>query len=311
MRTIIITNTSDVTKQWLGYELIPGEASRISNEAGARMVTDDVCLKSLVNGEMTVSDGSVVFTPAKALSYLRGDITSVRITQTSDIGDQKVWVHQSPKPESKSNQMYAVWAGASDDLVTGEIGAKGHIAIQNEVGVPHKIEDYHFVEDAGGIYIHEAYFMWADAGFGDCFSVEVHAIPSVLQTQANLDLVLAGERVAMAPGGAGTGTHGFASNPVLVPNGSNSGHWNYSSEEGLTPNMSATGDYDIRTVDTHVHTFMNQIPVYGTCQGYQVFKSHDSARLPVGYYFRVKTHNASNTEWKLFLVASLFRSRTV
>lgn len=307
----ILKNTSAETKQWLGFELPPFTNLEVSTESSIQLSKVDQVVADIGSGELVVNDGIKDLSPVSALAHLRGDSKEVTIAQTSELGSKKIWVHESPKPEIDGRQFYAVWSGVSDDMVNRVISGGEPLIVRNQVGQPTAYKDFEFLHEYGDVYIHEAYFMWANAGIGDNFSAEIHTKPTKLQTMVNLNLVVDNHCVKFAPGGPGTGTHGFAAPPVLIKRVDFSGNWDYSAEHGLTPNMEGRGFFDIFDIGVHVNTFLNTIPVFGTTNIYNVFESNDTAWLPPGYFIRVNCNNVSNSEWTLFIVAALFRETTV
>lgn len=229
--------------------------------------------------------------------------------QLSEIGDKKLWVHDSSQPVISGKQLYTLWSGAMDDISGGNIGDGAATAITTAIGTPTETLDVTFIHDQGYIYVHEVYAMWADAGIGDNFSIIIKAAATALQTSTSLDLEITSNVVKFAVGGAGTGTHGFGGSPVLVSNVAVTGDWDYDGIT-LTPNTGA-GAYTIHDVIVPVQRYLNKIPVYGNSNGYTRFSSFDTSRLPPGYYATIDVNNASDAVWHLFLLMVIYRENTL
>lgn len=246
-----------------------------------------------------------------------GEIQVDMTSKTSEIGSKKLWVHNSAKPEITGKQFFAHYTGCGDNLEDKTIGTGEHLLFELEPGIPKVVKRIEFVTggEHGDVYVHEAYANWANAGFGDWFTVCVYAKGTPLQTATDLDLVLEthdhGNWVRPAPGGPGTGTHGFAGTPIIVERQLYDGYWDYSSETGLVPNYDGKGCFNISDVDVKVNEFMNHIPLMGSSNGFTRFESDDTAWIPPGYYINVSATNNSNTSWKLVMAMTVFREKTV
>jgi hypothetical protein len=238
-------------------------------------------------------------------------------SKVSEVGSKKLWVHESPKPEIEGKQFYAYYTGSGDNVNNGTIGDGPRLIFNMQPGTLIETIKVEFVNtmEFGDTYIHEAYAMWKDAGLGDCLCVSVWASPTQLQTIANKDLVLVpfngGNFVTYSQGGPGTGTHGFAANPVLIKAVHKDGYWDYSSANGLVPNFAKTGGFNIMDVPYKANEFINQVPLLGTTNGFNKIDSSDTAWIAPGYYLEVDLHNHSDTAWQAVLFMTMFRERTV
>lgn len=260
-----------------------------------RIITDaSAAIKTNESGELEVNMGS----------------------KQSEVGDKKLWVHESPKPEFEGKQFFAYYTSRGDDIENRHIGKGENLEFVMEPGTNSMTKRIEFIDDPafGRTYIHEAYAQWNDAKLGDHFCVCVYSKATQLQTVLNKDLVLesftSGNKIVMAPGGPGTGTHGFAATPILVKSHLFTGAWDYSSEGGLVPNMERTGGFDIYDVDMKSNEFMNRIPLLGTSSNFARLESKDTAWIPPGYYIEVEAHNVSNSSWQLTMLMTMFRERT-
>lgn len=245
--------------------------------------------------------------------------------------DTKLAVHSSSKPEPKGYITYAVWAGAGDDPNAAEASdslGNGELLVfemTTQTGSPINTEvtkDIWFDPRHGRVWIHEAYIKFEGAGIGDYLTADVMAPGTQLQQVANLDLVVDGEGwISYAPGGPGTGTHGFAATPVLLPREfSKDGDWDWDGTNltpnfgpGGSPNPGPNGGYKMNINAMSVHRYFNKIPLNGTVHNYFTMSSDETAELPVdlGFFIRVRVNNVSNGNWTLSCIMEIFRERTI
>ena len=229
----------------------------------------------------------------------------------SDLEGDSLAVHPSYKPRIADGTTYAVWTGAGDDVVNHVLGEGELLHFDMVVDEATKVKDIKFDHaNFGRVWIHEAYLKFANAGEGDFVTADVMATATVIQTSVNLDLILNGDLIEYAPGGPGTGTHGFGGSPTLIPRTfSQDGDWDFDGAN-LTPNFGGTGGYRISTVDTSVHRYVNKIPLFGECP-YFSMSSDETAELLPGYFLRATVTNGSNTAWHLSIIMEIYRERTV
>jgi len=195
----------------------------------------------------------------------------------------KLAVQSSAKP-LQTQQTYAVWAGGGDDTVNHALGGGSLFDFNLAPGIAEQAIDAKFDTLHGKIWINEGYMKYESAGAGDHLSAHIISPASVLQTVANLDLVIVSNKIKHSSGGAGTGTHGFAATPVLVPRSfSLDGDWNYDGTS-LTPNFAGTGAYQMFNIEKIIHTYINKIPLRGTINNYISLSSQDTALLPAPYF---------------------------
>lgn len=236
------------------------------------------------------------------------DYVAVSTLPISDVN--KLAVHASPKPLT-DNVNYVVWTGAGDNIGSGQVGDGDILVFEMTPGVAEVIKDVRFDPIHGKVWIHEGFVMWANAGIGDNISSVIMGEASPLQTFANLDLVIDENHwVKPAPGGPGTGTHGFAGTPTLIPRTfSMDGDWDYDGVS-LLPNTSGTGAYRISDIEQCIHKYINKIPLYGTATTYVPFTSDDTSYIPPGFFVRIKCVNFSDSSWTANVFMEIYRERT-
>lgn len=257
---------------------------------------------------------AVVLAHVKPEEYIAA--SALPYSELDDTNNRKLAVHPSYKP-AIDGTTYAVWTGCGDYIdplgVDPSILGGGELLHFDMVPeTPVNTIDIKFDHAAfGRIWIHEAYLKFSGGGNGDYVSSDIMASgANVIDHTVSLDLILVGDLVKYAPGGPGTGTHGFASTPTLLPRTfSHDGSWNYDGVS-LTPNMDDTGDYHISTVEQSVHRYVNKIPTYGECP-YFSMSSDETAEINNGYFIRADVHNVSNTAWHLSVIMEIYRERTI
>lgn len=282
------------------------------NKYRVRCTTDNKYEEVWAKQEPTVCPVNAAHTIDASLTTI---IDSVKETfPISPLGN-KLDVHSNYKPELPGETIYAVWTGTGDDMAGGKVGEGPKLALHMTVGSAEESVIMEFHPDNGRIWIHEGYIQFTGAGFGDYLTAEIRSNATVLQTSANLDLVLAGSGnwVLPAPGGPGTGTHGFAdANIALIPRTfTKDGEWDFDPVNGLQPNAGSphTGQYRIATSKKVVHKFINEIPLFGTTS-YTVFSSDETIELPANYHIRLRVFNVSDTDWHLSAFIECYRQRT-
>lgn len=229
---------------------------------------------------------------------------------TSEIGT-KIWVHSSSKPQLPDRMFFIQWVGAGDDA-NGQIGGGDLLHFHLTPGTSSIYKDAKFYDGNGLVFIHEGYCSYNNAGHGDYLDVSVWAEGSPLQTVTNLDLIVdADGEVKYSPLGPGTGTHGFAAEPILVGRRFlKLGNWDYDPINGLRPNFTKTGEFDIYASDQEVHKLVCKLPVTGTSNGLTRLVSEDTTQLPNGYFLRITATNTSNTEWNANVLLTVYREKT-
>jgi len=305
-----VRNASGSEGTWAGETLADGETFDIIGENNLQVWRGDGdVMLSVAQGNLIVNNGSEdILNVTDAWRYLSGDTLP-----KSKLDNTKVAVHSSPKPDISGITTYAVWTGAGDDPATGDIGEGDLLHFESEVGVAEKIIDVHFSPVHGRIWLHEGYVKFNGAGIGDNMSAEVIATATPLQQSVALDLVVTDNWITFAPGGPGTGTHGFADPTKISLVGrtfSKDGDWDYDGVD-LTPNFAGNGEYKISDIDRIAHRFINKIPCYDTASNYFTMSSDETSELPANYFLRVKQNNVSNTVWHASIIIEIYRQRTM
>lgn len=225
------------------------------------------------------------------------------------ITGQKLQIHESSRPDNPEKKYTTVWTGAGDDIAGGILGGGTPLRITTTAGTLDSSVDIEFDPLWGEVWVHEGYFQWTGAGTGDYITASVYAKPTPLQTSTDLDYEKDGTRIKLATGGPGTGTHGFAGNPVLVPNDAGTGYWDYTTT--LVPNLTTTGKIDLFDKEIEVSRFINMLPMFGSSSSYIRLQSADSSRLLPDYILRVNAHNASDTIWDVWCIITIYREMDI
>lgn len=323
-RIVRIKNASGSGGTWCGATIAADEYINLTDDDIACMKNSNVMFTAIGAGDIIVNKGADtvddIADVTEAWNWLIGETMPY-----SRHLEGKLAVHSSSKPEPPGSATYAVWAGAGDDITQAEAAdsiGTGDLLVFNMnydagfagPGTNIVTKDVKFDPRHGRVWIHEAYLKFENGGLPDYLTSDIMAPATPLQQAVNLDLVVDGDGwVTFAPGGVGTGTHGFGGNPSLLPRTySQDGDWDWDGAN-LTPNLTQTGGYRINSNEMSVHRYFNKIPLYGSSTTYFTMSSEETAELPVnlGYFIRIKVYNDSNSDWKLSAIIEIYRERTV
>lgn len=222
----------------------------------------------------------------------------------------KISFHESSRPDTVEKPLITAWTGSGDDIDNHIIWGGDMLAFTMEPGIATKAIDIKFDPLFGDAWIHEAYGMWENAGFGDYINAYTIAPACPLQPFVDKNFIIVDNKVIFSPGGPGTGTHGFAGLPAPVDSPTKTGTWDYSEETGLVPNFTGTGGYDIWTVEKVSNQFISKLPVAGTTYSYVMLQSADSAKLISPFFLRIVANNITDTSWKMWLFITVYREQT-
>lgn len=219
----------------------------------------------------------------------------------------KLQIHESSRPDTKNKQYISCWSSTGDDVVNHVLWGGNSVNIVVDENDTEKYADMKFDPVFGDTWVREGYASWQNVAFGSMISVSVYAEKTNLQTSFGLNLILEGDLIKYSPSGPGTGTHGFASAPVLVPNYFSNGWWDYDDILGLQPNLSGSGKFDIYNVEKEIMRFINKVYINGTNYNYFRLESKDICKVVYPYFLRFKFTNVPGNSAKILFFASLFR----
>lgn len=309
-KIVRIKNASGANGTWRGISIPNNTYYDIPNVKLLDWQTDNQVFTDISNGNLIVNRGADdtgdVVNPLEGWQWLTGEDE-----RKIDPETRKLSVHESSRPLVPGKSFLTVWTGVGDDVSNHILGGGPRLNIETQVGVPTASQDIEFDPQFGSIYIHEGYAQWEAAGWNDCIDVCAVAKPTPLQTSTNLDYELDGTKIKIASGGAGTGTHGLAGNPVFVPNRSNSGYWSLDSNDNPVYSPTQEGKYDWHNVEVVVNRFINKVPVYGSSANYIMLQGADTSFFPPGYVLRIIAFNNSNTAWRAWMFLTIYREQTV
>ena len=307
------TSTTDILSIYIGegesnIDIGPELSVNLLEYQSMDKLSHSDVLYHINQGDITISDGNGTITSVEAIKRL---FSIQEMLPRSEVGT-KIWVHESPKPEIAGKQFITQWVGKGDDTTNHIVGGGALMKVDAVQGNAMTELDIEFDPVFGDVYLHEGYIQWSDAGIGDYLNISIWAKATPLQTSTNLDYEISSNKIILASGGAGTGTHGFNGNPVLVPNRDETGHWDYDSVNGLTHNGTTTGMYDMFDIEQEVSRYVNGIPLYQTSTEYVQIQNADAALLPNDYFIRLQYNNVSdNGVASCWMFMTTFRERTV
>lgn len=312
-RIIKVKNNTqaDITIQ--GVLIEPNEYYQIESSELNQWQSDDLFFSYVGDGTVVINTGidtvNDITDKTLAWKWVLGD-TMPR----SEVGD-KLWVHQSSKPQFPDKIYTTVWTGAGDDILNGEIGDGDPIIfdIKDTDGTV-LTKDINFgIGPLGEVWLHEGLFMWHNAPWGANVTVNAVCKGTPLQQVAQLDLIIDGTAIKYSPSGPGTGTHGFvAADQVYVASAMRKdGAWDLDGGGNLVPNFTNTGKYQIQTEDFVFSRFINKVPLFSSATQFNCLESSDSAQLHNGHKLQVVVNTDGITEWKLWLIMCIHRDLTV
>ncbi len=219
----------------------------------------------------------------------------------------KLQTHDSSRPDSKDKKYISCWSSSGDDLENHILWGGNEAKFSLEADEAEKYVDIYFDPIFGDTWLKEGYAVWENVPYGGYLYVSIYASKTNLQTNFGLNLILDGNRVRFSPNGLNTGTHGFASAPVLVPNYFSNGWWDYDADNGLVPNMQGLGKFDIYNTEKEIMRFLNKIYLLGSSYQYFKLDSDDIAKIVAPYFIRIKFVNVLGYSPKILFFMSLYR----
>ena len=233
----------------------------------------------------------------------------ISIVDNLKVGN-KLKVASSPKPESETKSYFSCWSNSGDDVINHIIWGGDKLSFSFSPGI-NKIEKRLYFDPVfGDVFIYSGCCMWKNGNEGDSMYAGLWGPATLLQTHVNLNLVLEGTRVKYSEDGPGTGTHGFASNPILIPNKTRSGYWNYSPVTGLVPDLTGNGKYDIFTEEKEVFRMINGLEFFGNSNGYIDIKGLDSVQILYPYFIKVVFETNGNSNLYASCYLCLYRENS-
>lgn len=233
-------------------------------------------------------------------------------------GDGKQRVLASHKPVIPGKESWNYFCSTGDLVASGTVGGGQPMLVECTSGTPVSQVDFEFLNNqwpSEHIYIFGGALCWENAGPMDCFNMEIRAhptpvVPAVVASGLGLDVDynVVDEKVVYA--GPGMGSHALGGLPVMVQNFEQSGNWDLDrSTMTPYPNVSGTGNFDWHTTDTLVGHYIADLLVRGNNYNPRIIDATESAPVPYGYYFRLKCHNNSDTNWSLWGFLRMYRER--
>lgn len=311
---VTIKNISGASGTWKGQSFDIAEKITLSATEVLDWASDEDIFEAVATHKLCVGDGTDEFPDhIEGWNWLIGN--NDQILPLSDIDSNKLMVHSSTKPRIDGEpDFYVIWTSTGDDTSTGTAAEGEPLSFHMTTGVSSLTKDVKFDQSINGrVFIAEAYLKFDNGGEGDSLTSEVVASPTVLQQAVNLDLVVTNNIVSYSQSGPGTGTHGFAANPILIPRTfSLDGEWNFDIETmSLTPNFTGTGNFRIMDIEKPVHRFFNKLPCHGSSYGYFSMAGDETTELPAGFFVRVRVDNVSDGDWSAHVVMEIYRQVTM
>jgi len=233
-------------------------------------------------------------------------------------GDGKVRVLASHKPIIPGKESWNYFTSEGDVCTSGTVGGGERMLVSCTSGTAMEQVDLEFLNNtlpSEYIYIFGGAVMWENAGWGDCFSLDIITDPTPVVPKAVADTIplscdynLDGDKVVQTI--PGSGTHALGGMPVFVQNFLHAGTWDLDKVAMQpVPNFAGTGEFDWFTGEKLMGSYINHMTVYGTSMQPTIIDGTESAPLPYGYKLRLQACNNSNTDWKVWGFLRLYRER--
>ena len=274
---------------------------------------EEIVLQNLVNDH--VAD----FTPPANMVVMGHTVSSTGdVTEGPYSGDGKLRVLASHKPIINGRETWNYFTSAGDVVASGIVGNGERMQVICTSGTPVSETDFEFLNNAWPsefVYIFGGAIAWEGPKRGDCFNLEVRAKPTPMLDAVtgsgmglSADYNLDEDRIYFA--GPGSGTHALAGLPIMVQNFKHNGYWDLDKVNMVPfPNTSMTGDFDWHTSDVKVGNFISDLLVQGNNYTPAIIDATESAPVPFGYYFRLRCHNNSDSDWSLWGFLRMYRER--
>ncbi len=240
--------------------------------------------------------------------------------------DGKLYVQQT----SRIPGTMTYWTGRGDDPTdVTDVGNGQQFEIQHESGDSGEQSIYLDFNNIDNITnLHEGYFIWQNAEFGDCITLESVVNTVSIEAGTNTNYNLYGGFLVIPAAGDGTInvtsdiTNPNISGGSLVEVYTNElgyrppAYWDadYNSTthlfENIRPNLTASGQFNMYTVELKGNRFVNSIPVLNN--GFEMLQSSDSTFFPHGIRIKatILTRDVNHT-WNFGGILTLHREKTV
>lgn len=277
--------------------------------------TNDADYQEFVNTYMAPVDED----PPAEITHVLDPISGAAVPQWTQphAGDGKPRVLASHKPVIAGKEAYNFFTSTGDDNENQVLGSGTPLMVQTVVGTAVSQCDLHFspeIDFMETVYIFGGALNWEGAGWGDCLSLEIRANstpvlpdPPAAGLGLDVDYVVEDERLRYV--GPGSGTHALGGYPVWVPNFKNQGHFNLD-KAAMTPvPVSGTGAFDWYTTEQFVGHYVSDMLIYGSTSNPVIIDATESAPLPQGHWLRLRVHNNTDTEFKVWGFMKMYRER--
>lgn len=201
IRTFKNTSVSTITfDDFYGLVVLSGDTFD-GLAFGEQVLRDSNSIKiALLNDELSLSDGTNIFTGRAAVDLIMGYSSQV----TRD-GKQIITASDRPKDH------YRCFSGCSDNLATGKRGVGDGLLFDIAPG-QEAVREVKFVDD---IYLRDGKIVYQNAAFGSLLDSDIVCplgVPYPVKGTGNLDLVAG----TFVPNPGGTGMYQMATEPTVI-----------------------------------------------------------------------------------------------
>ena len=302
----------------IGFSLQPNTVTKIDTNS-INLDSSRVILKYISELKIVVNNYDRDLMPTEAIMLISTGSIMPKDTEG------KLYVHQT----SRIQGTMTYWTGRGDKIDDAfDVGNGETLIIQHKINDPLQQSVYlDFNSINNKTSLHEGYFIWGGAKFGDFITIEsvVNIVSYTAGENTNYNLY-GGFLVVPAAGNGVIEITSDISNPCASGGSlvevytdetgyTPPAYWDadYNSSTGLfeniQPNYTATGEYNMYTVELVGNRFINSIPVLK--DGFEMLQSSDSTYFPHG--IRIKATIITTTDdhdWDFGGIMTMHRQKT-
>ena len=319
MKVKLINKTNEILNlDDIGLSIQSNETIQIDTNL-INLTESRILFRYISESKITVNDFDRDLLPAEGVLFITQGFINPKDS------DGKLFVHQT----SRVPGCMTYWTGKGDDPTNiKDIGHGEPMIIKHSIGDPldqFVYLDFHTIDNKS--FLHEGYFIWENAKFGDFITLESVVNTVTYEIAENTFYNLYGGFLVVPAAGDGTInitsdiTNPAAAGGSLVQVYTDetgyrpSAFWDadYNSETGLfeniRPNVEAKGEFNMYTVELIGNRFINHIPVLNS--GFEMLQSSDSTFFPHGIRIKATiTTTNDDHEWFFGGIMTMHRERT-
>lgn len=318
---VILKNNTDLLQNIsdIGLVIYPNDEKSIDTDI-IQVKLSKQLIKLISDGIITVNNFIRDLLPSEGVKFI---ITNELMPL--DI-DGKLFVHQT----SRNPGTTTYWTGRGDkaDNVS-DVGNGEYLTLSNFPGEPSKTVKYMDINSINNdTNLHEGYFIWENAKYGDYISLSVVTNTVEFIPSAGTNFYNYYDVVIIPSNGQGNVQVTTDLTNPCISGGSfvqvytdetgyrPPAYWNavYNDTtklyENITPAPSGDGEFNLYPNEIIGNRFVNNIPLIGS--GFERLQASDSTIFPHGMRLKLEMHTTNDDhEWHVSGIITMHRERTV